>query len=417
VADSDIDRVTDERGAHYEPFGWHHWPEHPWMSYQFRRQLGETQEGGGAVSECFQAASRMAPGDAESWHVEWLRVAERNDARGDAAEAAGHVQTAKASWLRAVDYYRSAEFWLAADDPRRLETFTKCENAFKKAGKHFTPPVEEVHIPYEDGVDLYAYYIRAPYTLDRQPVLIAFGGLDSFKEELLYMVGNGALKRGISCLLVDGPGQGGTLRRQGIVTRHDYEVPVGKCVDYLETRDDIDLSRVALSGSSLGGYYAARAGSFEHRLAAVVSHGAIWSIADFWGDRDENYGLAGHIKWVFGSDSMAAAIEKGMAFDLDGVLEHMRCPFLVLHGGHDVLGVEQATKVYEYARAHSVDVTLKLISEEETGAEHCQHDNPTLGMEYLADWLAERFGIDERALLTKALSASGTEASSGASHS
>jgi len=41
------------------------------------------------------------------------------------------------------------------------------------------------------------------------------------------MVGLGALQRGISVLLVDGPGQGGTLRRLGIPTRYDYEVPVG----------------------------------------------------------------------------------------------------------------------------------------------------------------------------------------------
>jgi hypothetical protein len=36
---------------------------------------------------------------------------------------------------------------------------------------------------------------------------------------------------------------------------------------------------------------------------------------------------------------------------------------------------------------------------DETGAEHCQHDNPTIGQEVLADWLADRFGIDQRALL------------------
>ena len=34
----------------YEPFGWHHWADHFFLSYQFRRALGETQEGGGAVS-------------------------------------------------------------------------------------------------------------------------------------------------------------------------------------------------------------------------------------------------------------------------------------------------------------------------------------------------------------------------------
>src|SRR3954451_7020512 len=91
-----IDEITEEKGPHYEPFGWHHWPEHPWMSYQFRRALGETQEGGGSISECFQTASRMKPGDEESWHEEWLVTADRNRARGDAAEAAGNIQTAKA---------------------------------------------------------------------------------------------------------------------------------------------------------------------------------------------------------------------------------------------------------------------------------------------------------------------------------
>ncbi|HMJ35607.1 MAG TPA: alpha/beta hydrolase [Baekduia sp.] len=402
MTDSTIDQLTDERAAHFEPYGWHHWPEHPWMSYQFRRALGETQEGGGSISECFQTASRMKPGDDESWHEEWLVTAERNDARGDAAEAAGNVQTAKACWLRAVDNYRSAEFWLAGDDPRRLATFDKCEASFQKAGRYFTPPVERVEIPYEDGVHLAGYFIRAPYDTGRQPVLIAFGGLDSFKEELLFMVGNGSLRRGISCLLVDGPGQGATLRRFGVNNRYDYEVPVGRCIDYLETRDDVDPSRIAVSGSSLGGYYAARAGSFEHRLAAVVSHGAIWSIQDLWGGAPEDHGLAGHIKWVFGADSMAAALEKARPFTLDGVLGGMECPYLIVHGGHDVLGVTQAQRVYDDARARGVDVTLKLIGEEETGAEHCQHDNPTIGMEYLCDWLAEKFGIDQRALLESA---------------
>ncbi|MCW3024159.1 MAG: hypothetical protein JWR30_3481 [Conexibacter sp.] len=402
MTDSTIEQLTAERGAHFEPYGWHHWPEHPWMSYQFRRALGETQEGGGSISECFQTASRMKPGDDESWHEEWLVTAERNRARGDAAEAAGNVQTAKACWLRAVDNYRSAEFWLAGDDPRRLATFDKCEASFQKAGRYFTPPVERVEIPYEDGVHLAGYFIRAPYDTGRQPVLIAFGGLDSFKEELLFMVGNGSLRRGISCLLVDGPGQGATLRRFGVHNRYDYEVPVGRCIDYLETRDDVDPSRIAVSGSSLGGYYAARAGSFEHRLAAVVSHGAIWSIQDLWGGAGEDHGLAGHIKWVFGADSMAAALEKARPFTLDGVLGGMQCPYLIVHGGHDVLGVTQAQRVYDDARARGVDVTLKLIGEEETGAEHCQHDNPTIGMEYLCDWLAERFGIDQRALLESA---------------
>jgi hypothetical protein len=46
-----------------------------------------------------------------------------------------------------------------------------------------------------------------------------------------------------------------------------------------------------------------------------------------------------------------------------------------------------------------MEATLRILDPEETGAEHCQHDNPTIGQEVLADWLADRFGIDQRALL------------------
>jgi dienelactone hydrolase len=380
----------------YEPFGWHQWPEHFFLSYQFRRGLGETQEGGGTVSECFQAASRMKPGDLESWQVEWLRVAERNDLRGDAEAKAGHVRTAMNCWLRAADYYRSAEFWLTADDPRRLATFDKCERASQKWLRQIGG--QAVEIPYENGVSLPAYFVKSKHVKEKQPVLISFGGLDSFKDELWFMTGHGAVQRGIAVLMVDGPGQGGTLRRHKVPTRYDYEVPVGKCIDFLLKRNDVDPARIAVSGSSLGGYYSARAGSKEHRLAACISHGAIWDVEQRFRDRGEGHALANHMKWVFGAKSMAEAIEKAKPFKLEGVLDGMECPYLVLHGGHDVLGVENSKTVYEYAKSKGVNVTLRLTSAEETGAEHCQHDNPTLGQELMIDWLADVFRIDQRKL-------------------
>jgi dienelactone hydrolase len=396
---SGISKISNDKNAHYEPYGWHQWPEFPWMSYQFRRALGETQEGGGSVSECFQAANNMIPGDEESWHKEWLIVGERNMKRGDQAEVNNHIITAQQCWLRAADYLREAEFWLGQDDPRRIQTFDKIEYCTKKWGQYLNPALEPVEVPYENGVNLAAYFLRSPVNPEqRQPVLICFGGLDSFKDEMYFMVASGALKRGISVLMTDGPGQGATLRRHKVYNRFDYEVPVGRCIDYLETRDDVDAKRIAVSGSSLGGYYAARAASFEHRLAAAVSHGAIWSVNGLWGEPDEDFGLAPHIKWVFGVDTMQAAFEKGRDFELEGVVDKIQCPYLICHGGYDVLGVSQANTVYENAKAGGVDVTFKLIGEEETGAEHCQHDNPTIGQEYVADWLADQFGIDQTKL-------------------
>jgi dienelactone hydrolase len=339
----------------------------------------------------------MTPGDFESWHAELLRGSDNNMRRGDEEEARGHIRTAQNCWLRAADMYRSAEFWLAHDDPRRLATFDKCERATRKFLGYCVPEGEVIEIPYE-GKCLFAYFLRAPFNIARQPVLIAFGGLDSFKDELWFMVGRGALQRGVSVLMVDGPGQGGTLRRHRIVTRYDYEVPVGACIDWLGTRDDVDMSRIAVSGSSLGGYYAARAGAKEPRLAAAISHGAQWDLHARMKDRDDNHGLAGHMRWVFGGRSMAEVVEICKRFRLEGVLDEMKCPYLICHGGHDVLGVQTARQVYEYSKRAGIDVTLRMVSADETGAEHCQHDNPTLGQELMLDWLADRFGIDQQTL-------------------
>lgn len=401
--DNLIEKVTENRLPHYEPYGWHHWPEHPWLAYQFRRGLGETQEGGGTVSECFQAASRMIPGDKESWHREWMVVADLNFNRGVEEERGGHIRTALNSFLRAADYYRQAEFFLAPDDPRRLATFTKMEHSSHNFLRHLNPPGEVLQIPYLNGKTLYAYFVRAPFAVERQPCLISMGGLDSIKDEMWFMQAHGALQRGISVLMIDGPGQGGTLRRHKIPTRPDYEVPIAKCVDYLLTRKDVDPSRIAVCGSSLGGYYAARAGSMEPRLAASISHGAIWSIYELWQNADESHGLATHIKWVFGVKTMKEAVERARAFTLEGALEHMQCPYLIVHGGYDVLGMSQASKTYEYAKARGVNATLRFVTPEETGAEHCQHDNPTIGQELMADWLADVFGIDQRELMKRAL--------------
>jgi pimeloyl-ACP methyl ester carboxylesterase len=252
-------------------------------------------------------------------------------------------------------------------------------------------------------VPLCGYFVRAPFAIERQPVLICMGGLDSIKDEMWFMQAHGALQRGISVLMIDGPGQGGTLRRHKVPTRYDYEVPIGRCIDWLEQRADVDSSRIAVCGSSLGGYYAARAGSYEPRLAAAISHGAIWSIPELWHGATEDHGLADHIKWVFGVGSMREAMAKAAPFTLEGALDHMRCPYLIVHGGFDVLGVSQAQQVADYAKAKGVDVTLRFLTEDETGADHCQHDNPTIGQELMADWLAERFGIDESALRARAL--------------
>ena len=54
-----------------------------------------------------------------------------------------------------------------------------------------------------------------------------------------------------------------------------------------------------------------------------------------------------------GTRSMKEAMVKAKDFTLERHLEHMKCPFLVMHGGHDVLTVSQARKVYDHGQRAS----------------------------------------------------------------
>jgi dienelactone hydrolase len=380
--------LTEGTGGVYTDAGWEHWPDDPWFSYQFRRALGETQEGGGAVSECFRAATRITPHDNESWYSAWLEVAERNDERARLATTAGHFATAKAARLRACNYYRSCEFMLGADDERRREIFARCEASFRSAGALFAPPVEILEIPFE-GRRLHGYLLRPASAPGPWPVVVAFGGLDSFKEEVYYMVARGVLDRGFACLLLDGPGQGASLRWDRIYARHDWEVPIGAVIDYMAGFPDLDLSRIGVCGASLGGYYAARAACYESRIAAAVSLGAEWDVGAEIRAENPDSGAAEHYRFIFGTRDWEEIQKLSAPFTLSQAISEMKCPYLIVHGDHDFFGREQFDLAVDSVQQAGIDVTVRVVEPDETGADHCQHDNPTIGNEIIGDWFAD----------------------------
>lgn len=381
----------------YEAQGWVHWPTHPEWSAQFSRILGSAQDGASTISECFQAASRMRAGDADSWHAEWCRLAQSNAMRAAEATPAGALRTAQANHLRASNYHRVSELFLAPGDPRRQSIFASCVAASGAHLRLMVPPGESVAIALSDGNSgsggdvLDAYFIK-PRGAVPHPVVIAFGGLDGCKDELVQRMARAATERGLALLLVDLPGQGKALRERNMANRTDTEVPVAACVDYLLQRDDVDSDAIALYGASLGGVYAGRAASAEHRLKAVVSDGIIFDLHASLQSRlahgeAEGWAL---LQWVFGCDTPAGVVEKSRRLIMAEFMARIRCPYLIVQGEHDFLGLQTALDAFEHATRCGVDVELRIFTGEETGASHCQADNPALGMEFICDWLARK---------------------------
>jgi fermentation-respiration switch protein FrsA (DUF1100 family) len=359
--------------------------------------LGGTAAGAADIGEVDEVGRelRTRSGDDDAWFRAWCDQADRVRRRAEAAEQAGHHLTAAGGYLRASAYAQIGERFRTPKDTAALQAYTTSLDSFAKfVALTDRPRIEAVEVPIEDS-SMPAYLVHADGGEARPPAVVYFDGLDITKE-LCYSRGGAELaRRGVTALVIDGPGNGESPRFRGLPLRPDYEVAGSAALDYLETRTDIDAERVGVLGISLGGYYAARCASLDSRFRACVAWGAIWDYHATWKRRVEsNFADAmsvpgSHITWVLGVDTVDDALERLRGFRLDGVVHAMSCPFMVLHGEHDEqIPVEVAQRLLVECGAQ--DKTLRVYTAEEGGAQHCQMDRPTPAVAELADWFADK---------------------------
>ena len=95
-----------------------------------------------------------------------------------------------------------------------------------------------------------------------------------------------------------------------------------------------------------------------------------------------------HLQWVFGVPDARRRSKKLEGFRLDGIVQKMRCPFLLLHGeGDEQIPLALAQKCFD--AVGSKQKTLKVFTREEGGFHHCQVDNVTIGLHTMWDWIED----------------------------
>ena len=181
----------------------------PQYSFQCLRTMGYSATGGADIGECLSTAYRIKEKDNESWYRQWDATAKRLEKQGDQFLSGGHKKSAREAYLRASNYYRTAEFFLHTNprDPRILKTWGKSRECFQKAAKLSERPIKFVRIPFEKTT-LPGYLCLVDSSGKKRPLLIIHSGFDGTAEELYFEIGLNALKRGFNCLLFEGPGQG-----------------------------------------------------------------------------------------------------------------------------------------------------------------------------------------------------------------
>lgn len=368
-------------------------------SAAFINMMGSAAYGGSDIGELHKIGRLLkdkAPEDDEAWFDACVKVADGVRALAEKCEGEDHRVSAAAAYLRACNYYQMAERFRTPKDEKALAAYRTGVQCFHRHAGLSDLNIEIVEVPFEGGGSLPGYFVHAQNArAKRTPVVVFFDGLDVTKEIQFTRGVPDLIKRGISVLVMDGPGTGEAIRFRGHHLRHDYEVAGSACVDYLEKRDDVDAKRIGVVAISLGGYYAPRMASMEPRFAACVAWGAIWDYYATWKKRIDvkfrtSLSVPGHhITWILGVDTLEEALERLEPFRLDGVVQKMRCPFLVVHGAEDEqVPVADAQALYD--AAGSKDKTLRVFSAEEGGAQHCQRDYLTLVCATMWDWFEDK---------------------------
>lgn len=369
------------------------------MDALVKHTLGLTLYGMSDIGEVLEVASRLTAGDEERWINAWSAMAQRLQYRAEKAERTDKQVTASTAYLRASTYWRVSLMYFSQPNDSRIKEYARASSTcYERYLALSGYPGQYVEIPYETSF-LPGHFYRSPVAGDKAPLLIITPGRDTWAEDTRWVY-DGAIRRGIHCLVYDGPGQGYALRLNNLRFRHDWENVVRPAVDFALTIPGIDPSRIGLMGLSFGGFLAPRAAAFEKRIKVCIADPGNLS----WGNSiinalqtvsnlqphelpPEMNNLVRDYAWKHGvSDSVKEVIKALQAYDNTSIVDKIECETLVMDGTEEI-AKGQAQKFFEALKCPK---HYMLFDETTTAQLHCQMGSYATATEYLFDWLDER---------------------------
>jgi esterase FrsA len=244
---------------------------------------------------------------------------------------------ASATYVRAWRLYSFGR-WPVPSSPGKQRAYAKALEAFLAHARFMDPPLEVVHIPFE-GSEIVGYLRLPKNAKGPVPVVLAISGLDSRKEDLSENFG-AVLPYGIGFIGVDSPGTG----QAPIKASETSERMFSRVLDYLQTRPEVDKTRIGVDGQSFGAYWATKLAILEHaRLKAVVAqsppaHATFqkdFVLNKTLGNREYLFGLGPALMSIYGGaktvDDLAMMLPK-MSLVSQGLLGKPMAPMLVIAG-------------------------------------------------------------------------------------
>jgi dienelactone hydrolase len=278
----------------------------------------------------------------------YLRAAEYREGIAAAAEAEGHVVTARRHSYLAALAYGFAQYTIQEDDNAEKKAIhDKSQACYAKVIRYADNPIAKVEIPFADepaySATSFPGILHLPEGSGPWPCVIFIPGTDMYKEQVPNPEDNIFTKRGMACLSLDGPGQGESLLRmlKVRVDTWNYERAVSAAIDYLETRSDIDPDKIATFGVSTGSYWSPRAALWEarhgNRIKAAGGLAAQWDPGFVTEFEHAQPNFKTNYMYMAGEDDEEAFDRNAPLHDLREDIKDITCPLLIVQGEFDEL--------------------------------------------------------------------------------
>lgn len=363
------------------------------MDLFFLGALGWGPAGGLSAGEAYYVASRIEDGNPASWADAFERQGEALTAQADIWLARGSLRAAGEARLKSFACYRSAWQFVTPGE-RFASLFHASQALFDRAMEELRLPATRFTVPYK-GAELPGHFYRADDPC--APTVIVIGGADTCHEDRFLSQGRYYLDRGYSVALVDLPGQGLTME-YGLHWEPEIERPLGAVIDVLTARFDVQPTKLAMLGMSLGGYFACRAAAEEPRLAAVIATPALPRPEILFAATVKAYDAAGSrqsevgrknmqvLLWKAGVDDLPSMVRKWAGVAVDPSKVHV--PFLSVLGSQEGEVWKQTTK--EWHRTIPSEKKRFVKFDALSGADaHCQGGNPLILAQEVDTWLRD----------------------------
>lgn len=310
------------------------------------------------------------------WCDAWCEVAAEHEALGRLALGQDRSLSAGQHLAQAAVYFHFAKFVFVEDLARMQAAHQRAVRCLTDALPHLDPPGRRIEVPFE-GTSLVGV-LRCPPGPGPHPVVVLLSGLDSAKEEL-RATEDTFLERGLATFSVDGPGQGEA--EYDLPIRGDWSAPAEAVLQALEVLPEVDATRVAVWGVSLGGYYAPRvAAALGERARACVALAGPYDFGDCWPQLPALTRDTFRVRSRAADDDEARRIAHTLS--LEGIAGKITAPLLIVFGRRDrLIPWQHAERLRDTAGG---EVELLML---EHGNHGCANVAPW-HRPYTADWLA-----------------------------